>query len=131
MLRVAAVFHQYQVIGPQRCTFDGDAVFDFHSFSGFVGGLPGTEHRAGPGQGHTDIAVGQVTTDFRRIEIGDVRAQFQHERFGFFVVIGVAAVGREAKVVQGDRHDLGGRVEYSHPTLTEFGQVLLFEQQVP
>ncbi|MNT68930.1 hypothetical protein D3C72_2071980 [compost metagenome] len=33
--------------------------------------------------------------------------------------------------MQGDRHDFCGCIQYPHPTLTEFGQVLLFEQQVP
>ncbi|MNE16736.1 hypothetical protein D3C80_1096890 [compost metagenome] len=60
-----------------------------------------------------------------------MRTQFQQQRFGLLVVLGVGAVGRQAEVVQGNRQHLRRRVEHGHAAFAEFRQVLFLEHQVP
>ena len=65
------------------------------------------------------------------MEVGHRRTNLEEQRFGFLEFLGVLADRAVAQVVQGDRQNLGRRIEEGHAAGLQLLDVLRLEQQVP
>ncbi|MNJ71916.1 hypothetical protein D3C77_685120 [compost metagenome] len=108
LLDVLRILGDGQHIEPGRGALLGNAVLHLHAVSGFLRAGRRLHGAAGPGQGHADLAVGQVGDELGRAEVGDARPQFRQVLLGLPVVLRIVAVGRQAQVMQHFRDDLGG-----------------------
>ncbi|CRQ99431.1 hypothetical protein PAERUG_P45_London_17_VIM_2_12_12_02975 [Pseudomonas aeruginosa] len=131
LLDVLRVARNRQHVEPGRGALLRDAVLDAYAVLRFPGPVGRLHRSAGPGDGHADVAVGQVADELRGTEVGDVRAQLRQVLLGSAVVFRLVAVGRQAEIVQHLGDHLGGRVEEGHAALLQLRQVLRLEHQVP
>ncbi|MOA27250.1 hypothetical protein D3C78_1481130 [compost metagenome] len=95
-------------VEPDRRAFLGQAPVDDHAVARLFGAIAELVETAGVADGDANIAIGDVGHVLGGVEVGDVRANLQHQRLGFFVVIRVLAVGVQPQVMQGQRQDFRG-----------------------
>ncbi|MCY1451097.1 hypothetical protein D9M71_679490 [compost metagenome] len=106
LVDVPGAFGDGEGVEPDRRALFRQAPVDDHTVARLFGAVAELIEAAGVTDGHADIAVGDVGHVLGGVEVGDVRANLEHQCLGFFVVIGVLAVRIQPQVMQGQRQDL-------------------------